>query len=103
MRGGDATFDIAQGIPRNAMEGMTIRSPAGRPVLAAPTGSYELDGPVDAPVRALWLRVVGKRPCSLMLQAAVCDCCTLDAFTLDEDCLGPAEVDSAGVRLLRLS
>ena len=48
MRGGDATFDIAQGIPRNAMEGMTIRSPAGRPVLAAPTGSYELDGPVDA-------------------------------------------------------
>ena len=28
-----------------------------------------------------------------MLQAAVCDGCTLDAFTLDEDCLGPAEVD----------
>jgi hypothetical protein len=50
MRGGDATFDIAQGIPRNALEGMTIRSPVGRPVLAAPTGSYELDGPVDAPV-----------------------------------------------------
>ena len=28
-----------------------------------------------------------------MLQAAVCDGCTLDAFTLDEDYLGPAEVD----------
>jgi len=28
-----------------------------------------------------------------MLQAAVCDSCTLDAFTLGEDCLGPAEVD----------
>jgi len=28
-----------------------------------------------------------------MLQAAVCDGCTPDAFTLDEDCFGPAEVD----------
>ena len=28
-----------------------------------------------------------------MLQAAVCDSCTLDAFTLSEDCLSPAEVD----------
>ena len=27
-----------------------------------------------------------------MLQAAVCDGWTLNAFTLDEDCLGPAEV-----------
>ena len=25
--------------------------------------------------------------------ARVCDGCTLDAFTLDEDCFGPAEVD----------
>ncbi len=28
-----------------------------------------------------------------MLQAPVCDGCTLAAFTLDEDCFGPAEVD----------
>ena len=28
-----------------------------------------------------------------MLQAAVCDGCTLDAFSLGEDRLGPAEVD----------
>ena len=28
-----------------------------------------------------------------MLQAAVCDGCTLDAFTLGKDYLGPAEVD----------
>ena len=31
-----------------------------------------------------------------MLQAAVCDSCTLDAFTLSEDCLSPAEVDIGG-------
>ena len=105
------------------MEGMTIRSPAGRPVLAAPTGSYEPDGPVDASVakRALAQGCGGEAAlqpdaasgglrlfvilCGLLTvhQAAVCDCCTLDAFTLDQDCLGPAEVDSAGVRLLRLS
>lgn len=29
----------------------------------------------------------------LMLQASVCDGCSLDAFSLGEDCLGPAEVD----------
>src|SRR3981189_1654694 len=28
-----------------------------------------------------------------MLQASVCDSCTLDAFSLGQDCLGPAEVD----------
>ncbi len=28
-----------------------------------------------------------------MLQASVCDGCSLDAFSLGEDCLGPAEVD----------
>ena len=28
-----------------------------------------------------------------MLQATVCDGCTLDALTFGEDCLGPAEVD----------
>ena len=28
-----------------------------------------------------------------MLQAAVCDGCTLDALTLGKDCLGPIEVD----------
>ena len=28
-----------------------------------------------------------------MLQAAVCDGCTLDAFTLGKDYLGPVEVD----------
>ena len=28
-----------------------------------------------------------------MLQASVCDSCSLDALSLDEDCLGPAEVD----------
>jgi hypothetical protein len=28
-----------------------------------------------------------------MLQASVCDGCTLDAFSLGQDCLGPAEVD----------
>jgi hypothetical protein len=28
-----------------------------------------------------------------VLQAAVCDGCTLNAFTLGKDCLGPAEVD----------
>jgi hypothetical protein len=28
-----------------------------------------------------------------MLQASVCDGCTLNAFTLGEDCPGSAEVD----------
>jgi hypothetical protein len=28
-----------------------------------------------------------------MLQASVCDSCTLDAFMLGEDCLGPAEAE----------
>src|SRR6266852_4820301 len=28
-----------------------------------------------------------------MLQASVCNCCTLDAFTLGQDCLRPTEVD----------
>jgi len=28
-----------------------------------------------------------------MLQASVCDSCTLHAFSLGQDCLGPAEVD----------
>src|SRR5258705_4217255 len=28
-----------------------------------------------------------------MPQASVCDSCTLDAFSLGQDCLGPAEVD----------
>ena len=28
-----------------------------------------------------------------MLQASVCDSCSLDALSLGEDCLGPAEVD----------
>ena len=31
-----------------------------------------------------------------MLQASVCDSCSLDALSLDEDCLGPAEVDVGG-------
>jgi hypothetical protein len=35
-----------------------------------------------------------------MLQAAVCDGCTLDAFTLDEDYLGPSEVDVGRVEIV---
>jgi hypothetical protein len=31
-----------------------------------------------------------------MLQASICDGCSLDALSLGEDCLSPAEVDVGG-------